>query len=144
MRRLLRSALLIGALVIGVLASPTIASATSNAGNHTYYIEPNSHLEWVTTTSTTTKTSFIIKYDLCPPVSTECQVGHGSITRGSSAWTLTICDDKADGIGPFIDRSDGGSYGTSGAGHCSSVVAVPPLWRVRWGATDHTPWFTNP
>jgi hypothetical protein len=57
-------------------------------------------------------------------------------------YTLKVCDDKADGIGPYIDLN-GGSYGTNGNGTCSTYVAEPYEWRVRWDGY-YTPWLNMP
>jgi hypothetical protein len=92
--------------------------------------------------STTASTSFNIYKANCNIIGQWCKVGHGSVTRESSTWLLTVCDDKADGIGPYIDR-DGGSYGTNGNGTCCSVYAIPEHWRVRWNGYA-TPWFAMP
>jgi len=71
------------------------------------------------------------------------EVGNGSVTAdGGGVYTLTVCDDKADGIGPYIDR-DGGSYGTNGSGTCSTYVAEPYEWRTRWDGYS-APWLGMP
>ena len=131
-------ALLATALVgAGIFALPTAALATSSAGNHQYSVGGG---VVVTVLSWQTKSTFEI--DVTCHVMDSCEVGSGSVIREGSAYSLTVCDDRADGIGPYIDR-DGGSYGTDGNGTCSTVVAIPEHWRVRWDGLV-TPWFTMP
>jgi len=132
----------------GIFALPTAALATSSAGTRTW---PISEHHSVQTVSNSTKTTFVIN-SICNLVQV-CQVGHGSVTRDGTAWSLTVCDDRADGIGPYIDR-DGGSYGDErqrhlldGGGHPRALAgalgrqlhalvhdAVAHRWRARpWG-----------
>jgi hypothetical protein len=44
-------------------------------------------------------------------------------------------------FGPYIDVP-GGSYSTGGNGTCSTTVAIPSEWRVRWNGfvTGHQRW----
>jgi hypothetical protein len=139
MARTVKALVAAAAIGAGIFAMPTAALATSSAGNHQYSIGGG---VVVTALSSSTKTTFEIDVS-CGLGTNVCEVGHGSVAKyGSSAWSLTVCDDRADGIGPYIDR-DGGSYGTDGNGTCSMVVAIPEHWRVRWDGRV-TPWFTMP
>ncbi|MEU1538348.1 hypothetical protein ABZ461_09520 [Actinacidiphila glaucinigra] len=138
-RNAVKAAFISAMAAVAAVGIATPASATSSAGSKVY----NLSLEYyVQTSSTTTKTTFTIMGHTCNSWGLPCQVGHGSIERSGSVWYLVVCDDKADGIGPYIDR-DGGSYGASGNGTCGTVYAVPSQWRVRWNGWT-TPWFTRP
>lgn len=126
-------------IVATVLATVGVAApafATSSAGTKSYSL---GGLRYVHTSSTSTATTFDITDPL--PVG-YIRLGHGTVERSGSIWYLTVCDDHADGIGPFIDR-DGGSYGTGGAGTCTTYGAIPVHWRVRFNGAV-TPWFTMP
>jgi hypothetical protein len=53
-------------------------------------------------------------------------VGNGSVTanRDTGTWNMKVCDDRADGIGPYIDVP-GGSYGTGGNGFDTPWQSMP-------------------
>ena len=128
------------AIGTGVAAIPTAAAFAATPYN--YYLD-NHNINVQFFPSSGSNSFKIFHYD-GPVLGEYVLVGHGSVTSDSSTgtWTLKVCDDKADGIGPYIDR-DGGSYGTEGNGTCSTVVAIPSEWRVRWDGY-HTPWQPMP
>src|SRR5262249_54023751 len=108
--KVLLTAALIAFGVVG-FASPALAQGYTG---HEYLDGGAINVQF---TGTSNSTSFVIYHvGNCLP---NCwnKVGHGSVTHNVSTgtYTLIVCDDKADGIGPYIDR-DGGSYGTNGNG----------------------------
>jgi hypothetical protein len=132
-----------GAFLLALTLAPMSAYASSSAGTKEYSIAGGAG--HVNTFTSGTVTTWDIYWEACDvaAVLVECKVGHGTVKEMGFEDSYTICDDAADGIGPYIDRSSGGSYGTSGNGHCTTDIVVPSNWRVRWdGAT--TPYFTIP
>jgi uncharacterized protein (DUF427 family) len=116
------------------LASSATPSAAPRTTEYAYYFDNrNISMEFFPTSGATT-------FEIWHFNVSWHEVGNGSIIADHSTgtWTLKICDDKADGIGPYIDR-DGGSYGASGNGTCSTVVTILSEWKVRWDGYS-TPW----
>lgn len=128
----------VATVLLATLGIATPAFATSSAGNNSYGFPNNVTVDFSSNSSTTTFTI----YEHPPVIGLPYRLGHGSVQRTGSVWNLTVCDDYPDGIGPYIDR-DGGFYGTNGYPNCSTYVAVPQHWRVRFNGSV-TPWFTMP
>lgn len=134
MRRIITTLAAAAAIGAGMAAIPTAAALAATP--YHYYLDNGAiNVQFFPSSGSN---SFKIYHD--SDLAGYQLVGNGSVTRNSSTgtWSLKVCDDRADGIGPYIDR-DGGSYGTGGNGTCTTYVAIPSEWRVRWNGFA-TPW----
>ena len=133
--RIMRRVAVGGALsvVLVALLGGTPAFASSSLPYYHVFTNGNG-TGWI---SADTRGNFDIYAPSCVTLGAvfDCQVGHGYLHETSANhYKIDVCDDKADGIGPYVQPGTVSKIGGSGNGKCSPGTYNNTLftWTITW------------